>query len=59
MGQRVHDDCGQCAILQLGQIDRDRVFLDKDQATLRATLELNTAEDVVPVIVTGDMIELA
>lgn len=47
------------AILELGQIDRDRVFLDKEQALVRATLELNTGDDVVPVIVTGDKVELA
>lgn len=47
------------AILELGQIDRDRVFLDKAKAVERATLELNTADDVVPVVVTGDKVELA
>lgn len=47
------------AILEFGQIDRDRVFLDKEQALIRAALELNNADEVVPVIVTGDKIELA
>lgn len=46
-------------ILELGEIDRERVFLDEATAKQRAALELIPATDVVPVIVTGDRIELA
>jgi len=46
------------AIRRLGRIDRSLVFLSREHAVTRATLELDGADAVVPVLVTGRHIEL-
>lgn len=46
------------AIPRLGTIDPSLVFLRREDATTRATLELDGADAVVPVVVTGGSIEI-
>jgi hypothetical protein len=45
------------AILSGRQIDPDRIFPSEEHARIRAAMELESPDDVVPVLVKGDHIE--
>lgn len=45
------------AILSAGRIDPDRIFPSEEHVRIRAAIELESPDDVVPVLVTGHHIE--